>query len=71
MKRYREWNPEQNLLLPPSIKEFVPVGHPAHFVRELVRKELDLTAIRESYEEESRGAPPFAPEMMTALLLYA
>jgi transposase len=42
----------------------------AHFVRELVREELDLSAIFATYDEE-RGAPPFHPTMMTALLLYA
>jgi transposase len=41
----------------------------AHFVRELVRGELDLSGILDTYQEE-RGYPPFHPVMMTALLLY-
>jgi transposase len=61
---------EQRWLLPPSVLDLVPVGHPAHFIRELVRQELDLTAILEVYREE-RGQPPYHPVMMTALLLYA
>lgn len=61
---------DQQWLLPPSIQDFVPEGHPAHFVRELVRGELDLGAILCEYEEE-RGQPPYDPTMMTALLLYA
>lgn len=69
-KKYLDFEPEQDFLLPPSLKEFVPKGHMAHFVRELVRKELDLSEIHASYVEE-RGAPPFSPELMTALLLYA
>jgi hypothetical protein len=36
---------EQRWLLPPSVQELVPPGHVAHFVRELVREELDLRAI--------------------------
>ena len=48
----------------------VPEGDAAHFVRDLVREELDLSAILDSYEEE-RGFPPYHPVMMTALLLYA
>jgi transposase len=69
-KTFRAWDVEQPQLLPRSILEFVPEGHVAHFVRNLVREELDLSAIFESYPE-MRGYPPFDPAMMTALLLYA
>lgn len=48
----------------------VPEEDTAHFVRELVREELDLSAILDTYEEE-RGFPPYHPVMMTALLLFA
>src|SRR5690606_5362350 len=41
----------------------------AHFIRELVREQLDLSAIVDTYTEE-RGFPPYHPVMMTALLLY-
>jgi transposase len=57
-------------LLPPSIHEFVPAGHPAHLVRDLVRETLDLSSILKSYTEP-RGYPPYHPAMMVALLLYA
>ena len=49
--------------------DFVPADHVAHFVRDLVREDLDLTAIVASYDE-ARGYPPYDPWMMTALLLY-
>ena len=48
----------------------MPAGDSAHFVRDLVRDELDLSAILDTYDEE-RGFPPYHPVMMTALLLYA
>jgi transposase len=69
-KAFRPWDIEQRWLLPPSVEEFVPAGHVAHFVRETVREELDLTAILSTYSEE-RGYPPYHPAMMVALLLYA
>src|SRR5881397_669391 len=69
-KTFRAWEPEQRWLLPPAIEEFVPPGHLAHFVRELVRDELDLSEIVTVYDDE-RGQPPYHPVMMTALLLYA
>ena len=70
-KTYRAWDVDQVWLLPPSVHDFVPAGHPAHLVRELVRAELDLAAIFEPYEREARGQPPYHPAMMVALLLYA
>ncbi len=68
-KTFRAWDVEQSWLLPPSVHELVPAAHPAHFIRELVRGELDLSAIYAAYDEE-RGFPPYHPAMMTALLLY-
>jgi transposase len=69
-KTFRPWDVDQSMLLPPSVKQFVADDHPAHFVRDLVRDDLDLGAIYAAYDEE-RGFPPYHPAMMTALLLYA
>lgn len=69
-KTFRDWNVQQQMLLPPSVLDFVPPGHLAHFVRDTVAEELELSAIVDAYEEE-RGSPPYHPVMMTALLLYA
>ena len=44
-KTFREWNVEQGWLLPPSVLDFVPADHVAHFVRETVREQLDLAAV--------------------------
>src|SRR5665213_513417 len=68
-KTFRSWDVDQSWLLPPSVHEFVPVGHPAHFVRDTVREVLDLSAIVGSYDVD-RGQPPYYPGMMVALLLY-
>ena len=69
-KTFRDWDVEQGWLLPPSVLDFVPPDHLAHFVRDTVRESLDLSAIMDEYTEE-RGYPPYHPTMMTALLLYA
>ncbi len=68
-KSFRPWDVDQRWLLPPSVHELVPEGHLAHFVRDTVREELDLSAIFAAYTEE-RGYPPYHPTMMVALLLY-
>jgi len=49
--------------------DLVPEGHLAHFIRNVVSEQLDLSEIWDSYGEE-RGYPPYHPVMMTALLLY-
>lgn len=68
-KTFRPWLVDQPQLLPRSVQEFVPAGHVAHFIRDMVRDDLDLSAILGDYDE-LRGYPPFDPRMMTALLLY-
>lgn len=71
MKRYRPYAPEQPYLLPPSPSEWLPEGHLAKFVLTLVG-ELDLSAIEKTVQrKDPRGERPYAPAMMTALLLYA
>lgn len=70
-KVYRPYEPEQMLLLPPSVREWLPTGHLAHFISELVETSLDLSSITKVYEREERGYPPYHPVMMTKVLLYA
>jgi transposase len=67
-KTFRPWDIERQVLL--AVDELVPRGHLAHFVRDTVRENLDLSRIMESYSEP-RGYPPYHPAMMVALLLYA
>ena len=45
-KTFRPWQVDQSLLLPPSVHEFVPADHPAHFVRDLVR-DVDFAYVAE------------------------
>jgi transposase len=68
MKTFRPYQPDQLLLLPPSIQEWLPEHHLARFVSEVV-DELDLSAIEERYSE-GRGFPPYHPRMMVKVLVY-
>ena len=68
-KTFRAWDVDQAWLLPPSVHEFVPAGHLAHFVRDTVREALDLSAIMGEYKA-GQGQPPYHPGMLVALLLY-
>ena len=70
-KQYRPWNPDQNYLIPPSPRDWLPEGHLAYFILEVV-DELDLSAIEGAIQaKDPRGQQPYHPQMMVALLLYA
>jgi transposase len=69
VKTFRACEIEQAWLLPPSILDFVPAEHPAHFIRDLVRESLDLSEIYAVYTEE-RGYPPYHPAMMRSRPSY-
>jgi transposase len=68
-KTYRPYDPDQLLLLPPALQDWLPADHVVFFLSDLV-DHLDLTAITAPYEQESRGYPPYHPRMMVKLLLY-
>src|SRR5246127_4554075 len=68
-KTYKTYLPDQDLLLPPSLRDWLPENHLAYCVSDVV-DELDLSAIEAVYEEEDRGQPPYHPRMMTKILLY-
>ena len=69
-KTYRPYLPDQDFLLPPSPRDWLPEGHLAYFVDDLV-DQLDLSAITTPYEREERGYPPYHPVMLTKVLVYA
>lgn len=68
-KSYRSYFPEQDFLLPPSLREWLPEDHLAYFVSDLI-DQLDLSLIESHYEREERGYPPYHPRMMTKVLVY-
>jgi transposase len=69
-KTFRPYELNQRLLLPPDMREWLPEGHLALFVSDVVDA-LDLSAIFAAYEGEERGQPPYHPAMMVKLLVYA
>jgi len=69
-KTYRPWNPDQQWLLPPSPRQWLPQGDLVYFVMDVVRQ-LDLSPITRVYEQSDRGYPPFHPRMMVCLLMYS
>lgn len=68
-KCFRDYQPEQTLLLPPSLDDWLPEGHLARFLSD-VMAELDLRPVYESYEKDGRGQAAYDPLMMLKVLFY-
>ena len=69
-KTYRPYNPDQQLLLAPSMREWLPEGHLVYFVSDAI-DEMDISTIESVYEKSRVGYPPYHPRMMVKLLFYA
>jgi len=69
MKRFKDYSPDQQLLLPPNLNDWLEEGHLAYFIRDVVG-ELDLSAIYADYECDRGGQPAYDPQMMASLVLY-
>ena len=67
---FRRYAPEQSLLLPPDVREWLPEGHLSHHISDLVDG-LDLTAFYAGYEGDGRRNAPYEPRMLVKVLLYA
>ena len=68
--QFKPYQPNQLLLLPPDMKQWLPEDDLAYFIMDVVN-ELDLSSIYQSYDSSKGGQPAFDPKMMTGLLLYA
>jgi transposase len=68
MKSFRPFDLQQRLLLPPDLQDWLPEGHLARFVAEVVG-ELDLSAVYAGYGD-GRGQAAYHPQMMAGLLIY-
>jgi len=69
-KTFRPYEPDQIILMPASMQDWLPSDHLAYFISDVV-DHLDLSAIMERYAGEERGYPPYHPAMMVKVLLYA
>jgi transposase len=59
----------QQFLFPPALEDWVPMDHPARFLREFV-DQLDLAALGFVIPSGSEGRPPYAPSLLLKIWLY-
>ena len=67
---FRPYEPDQILLLPLALRDWLPEGHLAHYVNDLVAS-LDLRAFYAPYDGDGRRNAPYEPSMMVKVLIYA
>ena len=63
------YEPDQQLLLPAALQEWLPDDHLAYFISDVV-DQLDISEVTARYERERRGGPPYHPRMMVKALIY-
>lgn len=67
---FRPYAPDQDLLLPVSLRDWLAEDHVAYFISEVV-EELDLSAFYAPYQGDGRRRMPYEPSMMLKVLIYA
>jgi transposase len=67
-KVFKPYNPEQDVLFPHSIGQFIPANHPVRTISKVI-DQLDLSGIYNSYS--GGGASIYDPRMMLKLIIYA
>lgn len=71
---FREYNMDQQYLLPPSIRDWVPEDSAAHFIDALVERLHErgkLSSLFEKYRSDGWGRAAYHPLLMLKVLLYA
>ena len=66
----RSGDVDQLMLMPPSVRDWLPEDHLAFFVLDAVA-ELDLAGFYAAHRADGRGGSVYDPAMMLAVLLYA
>ena len=67
---YLPYEPQQQVLLPQALQDWLPEGHLAYFISDTVDS-LDLQAFYARYEGGGSRNQPFHPAMMVKMLVYA
>lgn len=66
---YKSYIPNDNLLFPPNLGDFIPADAPARLISDIVDN-MDLTEIHDSYSRSSDGQPPYHPAMLLKAILF-
>ena len=67
-RSYRRYEPDQALLLPPSLREWLPEDHLVFFIWDAMDA-MELSALEARYGDEGPGNQAFDPQMMLKVLV--
>lgn len=68
-KQFIPYAPEQTLLLPPDLHEWLPKDHLVYFILDVLQ-EIDLSPFYKTYKSHF-GRRSYNPQMMVGLLIYS
>ncbi len=68
-RKFRTYEPDQQYLMPPSIREWVPAGDLSHFISDTVDS-LNLSEFKKQYRTDGKGNMPYDPAMMLKVLIH-
>lgn len=68
-KRFKAFDPDAVMMVPPSLDEWLPETHLSRFIADVVETELDLSRFYAAYGKV-KGQPPYDPRLMVRVLLY-
>jgi len=68
-RTYRTYIPEQSLLMPPSLRDWLAEDHLSYFISDAVDA-MDLSAFEQRYGTDGRGNQAFDPRMMVKVMIY-
>lgn len=66
---YKSYIPNENLIFPPNLGDFIPDDAPVRLISEIV-EQLDLRDIHDTYSKSSDGQPPYNPVMLLKVVLF-
>ena len=68
-KRFKAFDPDAVMMVPPSLDEWLPETHLSRFNADIVGTELDLSRFFAAYGK-AKGQPPYDPRLMVRVLHY-
>ena len=69
-RKFRRYDPDQSTLMPHDMRDWLPKGHLAYFMRQVVER-MDLGPFYKYYDNDGRGCVPYDPMVMVTIILYA
>ena len=68
--QFAPYEPNQQLLLPPSLRDWLPEDHLCYFISDTV-DQLDISSIVEKYRAAGSGNVAYHPRLMLKLLIFS